>query len=146
MFWIKEMGKYAGSMRTRALSGAETIHVNGEVLEYLIQGNQHGYCVVHTPQCRTYGTMPYAVWNMPYGSTHPLYCVTFVLRRAWLSTFSRDAMRIMCLSLAGRWWRPKWETGLLDRSCIIDWPGSLCLCQVVDTHWLHPDGHILSEI
>ena len=30
------MGKYAGSMRTRALSGAETIHVNGEVLEYLI--------------------------------------------------------------------------------------------------------------
>ena len=24
---------------------------------------------------------------------------------AWLSTFSRDAMRIMCLSLAGRWWR-----------------------------------------
>ena len=30
------MGKYAGSMRTRALSGAETIDVNGEVLEYLI--------------------------------------------------------------------------------------------------------------
>ena len=49
------MGKYAGSMRTRALSGAETIHVNGEVLEYLIQGNQHGYCAVHTPYeiCRT---------------------------------------------------------------------------------------------
>ena len=66
MFWIKEMGKYAGSMRTRALSGAETIHVNGEVLEYLIQGNQHGYCVVHTPQCRTYGTMPYAVCRMKY--------------------------------------------------------------------------------
>ena len=60
------MGKYAGSMRTRALSGAETIHVNGEVLEYLIQGNQHGYCVVHTPQCRTYGTMPYAVCRMKY--------------------------------------------------------------------------------
>ena len=57
------MGKYAGSMRTRALSGAETIHVNGEVLEYLIQGNQHGYCAVHTPQCRTYGTMP---CRMPY--------------------------------------------------------------------------------
>ena len=58
------MGKYAGSMRTGALSGAETIHVNGEVLEYLIQGNQHGYIVpyihhnaVHTAQCR----MPYAV-------------------------------------------------------------------------------------
>ena len=69
------MGKYAGSMRTRALSGAETIHVNGEVLEYLIQGNQHGYCAVHTPQCRTYGTMPYAVCRMKYayGSTHPLY-------------------------------------------------------------------------
>ena len=63
------MGKYAGSIRNRALSGAETIYVNGEVLEYLIQGNQHGYCAVHTPhtpQCRTYGTMPYAVWNMPY--------------------------------------------------------------------------------
>ena len=60
------MGKYAGSMRTRALSGAEMIHVNGEVLEYLIQGNQHGYCVVHTPQCRTYGTMPYAVCRMKY--------------------------------------------------------------------------------
>ena len=53
-------------MRTRALSGAETIHINGEVLEYLIQGNQHGYCAVHTPQCRTYGTMPYAVCRMKY--------------------------------------------------------------------------------
>ena len=60
------MGKYAGSMRTRAVSGAETIHVNGEVLEYLIQGNQHGYCAVHTPQCRTYCTMPYAVCRMKY--------------------------------------------------------------------------------
>ena len=60
------MGKYAGSMLTRALSGAETIHVNGEVLEYLIQGNRHGYCAVHTPQCRTYGTMPYAVCRMKY--------------------------------------------------------------------------------
>ena len=60
------MGKYAGSMRTRALSGPETIHVNGEVLQYLIQGNQHGYCAVHTPQCRTYGTMPYAVCRMKY--------------------------------------------------------------------------------
>ena len=60
------MGKYAGSMRTRALSGAETIHVNGEVLEYLIQGNQHGYCAVHTPQCRTCGTMPYAVCRVKY--------------------------------------------------------------------------------
>ena len=84
MFWIKEMGKYAGSMRTRALSGAETIHVNGKVLEYLIQGNQHGYCAVHTPQCRTYGTMPYAVWNMPYGSTHPLYCFLALRHRLLL--------------------------------------------------------------
>ena len=66
VFWIKEMGKYAGSTRTRPLSGAETIHVNGEVLEYLIQGNKHGYCAVHTPQCRTYGTMPYAVCRMKY--------------------------------------------------------------------------------
>ena len=66
VFWIKEMGKYAGSMRTRALSGAETIHVNGEVLEYLIQGNQHGYCALHTPLCRTYGTMPDAVCRMKY--------------------------------------------------------------------------------
>ena len=41
------------------------------------------------------------------------YCVKFVLRGAWLSTFSRDATRIMCLSLAGRWWRAEWETGLL---------------------------------
>ena len=37
----------------------------------------------------------------------------FVLRGAWLSTFSRDAMRILCLSLAGRWWRTEWETGQL---------------------------------
>ena len=36
-----------------------------------------------------------------------------VWRGAWLSTFPRDAMRIMCLSLAGRWWRAEWETGLL---------------------------------
>ena len=36
------------------------------------------------------------------------------MRGAWLSTFSRDAMRIMCLSLAGRWWRAEWETGLLN--------------------------------
>ena len=35
------------------------------------------------------------------------------MRGAWLSTFSRDAMRIMCLSLAGHWWRAEWETGLL---------------------------------
>ena len=35
------------------------------------------------------------------------------MRGAWLSTFSGDAMRIMCLSLAGRWWRAEWETGLL---------------------------------
>ena len=28
-----------------------------------------------------------------------------------MSTFSRDAMRILCLSLAGRWWRAEWETG-----------------------------------
>ena len=62
----QKMGRYAGSMRTRALSGAETIHVNGEVLKYLIQGNQHGYCAVHTPQCCTYGTMPYAVCRMKY--------------------------------------------------------------------------------
>ena len=57
------MGKYAGSLGTRALSGAETIHVNGEVLEYLKQGNQHGYCAVHTPQCRTYAQcrMPYEI-------------------------------------------------------------------------------------
>ena len=53
-------------MRTRALSGAETIHVNGEVLEYLIQGNQHCCCAVHTPQCRTYGTMSYAVCRIKY--------------------------------------------------------------------------------
>ena len=37
----------------------------------------------------------------------------FILRGAWLSTFSRDAMHIMCLFLAGRWWRAEWETGLL---------------------------------
>ena len=60
------MGKYAGSMRTRALSGAETIHVNGEVLEYLIQGNQLGYCTVLTPQCSTYCTMPVTVCRMKY--------------------------------------------------------------------------------
>ena len=36
-----------GSMRTGASSGAETIRVNGEVLEYQIQGNQRCYCAVH---------------------------------------------------------------------------------------------------
>ena len=75
------MGKYAGSMRTRALSGAETIHVNGEVLEYLIQGNQHGYCAVHTAQCRTYGTMPYAVCRMKYAvreHASSLLCITLL--------------------------------------------------------------------
>ena len=30
---------------------------------------------VHTAQCR----MPYAVWNMPYGSTHPLYYQNILL-------------------------------------------------------------------
>ena len=39
-----------------------------------------------------------------------------VLRGAWLSTFSRDAMRILCLSLAGRWWRAESETGEFDIS------------------------------
>ena len=29
---------------------------------------------------------------------------------------SRDAMRILCLSLAGRWWRAEWETGQLIKS------------------------------
>ena len=37
------------------------------------------------------------------------------MRGVWLSTFSRDAMRILCLSLAGRWWRPECETGQLER-------------------------------
>ena len=58
------MGKYAGSMRTRALSGAETIHVNGEVLEYLNTGEPAWLL------CRTYATMPYirhnAVCRMSY--------------------------------------------------------------------------------
>ena len=31
----------------------------------------------------------------------------------WLSTFSSDALRILCLSLVGRWWRAEWETGEL---------------------------------
>ena len=88
VFWIKEMGKYAGSMRTRTLSGAGTIHVNGEVLEYLIQGNQHGYCAVHTPQCRTYGTIPYAVCRMKYAlrehasSLFTSFCIFFSSRYA----------------------------------------------------------------
>ena len=72
------MGKYVGSMRTRALSGVETVHVNGEVLEYQIQGNQHCYCAVHMPKCRTYGTMPYAVWNMPYAKVRILSFIDLV--------------------------------------------------------------------
>ena len=44
-------------------------------------------------------------WNM-------LMCKICIARR-WLSTFSRDAMRILCLSLAGRWWRAERETGQL---------------------------------
>ena len=75
------MGKYAGSMRTTALSGAETIHVNGEVLEYLIQGNQHCYCAVHTPQCRTYDTMPYAVCRMKYAVREHASSLISLLRR-----------------------------------------------------------------
>ena len=50
IFGIKEMGMYACSMRTGASSLAETIQVNGEVLEYQIQGNQRCYCAVHTQQ------------------------------------------------------------------------------------------------
>ena len=38
-----------------------------------------------------------------------------ILRGAWLSTFSRDAMRILCLSLAGRWWPAECETGEFTR-------------------------------
>ena len=37
-------------------------------------------------------------------------CKICILRGAWLLTFSRDAMRILCLSLAGRWWRAECET------------------------------------
>ena len=62
---LNQRNGYAGSMRTRALSGAGTIHVNGEVLEYLIQGNQHVYCAVHTPQCRHT-----AQCRMPYEICH----------------------------------------------------------------------------
>ena len=83
------MGKYAGSMRTRALSGAETIHDNGEVLEYLIQGNQHGYCAVHTPQCRTYGTVPYirhnAVCRMKYAIREHASSLMILRRRLGLT-------------------------------------------------------------
>ena len=35
------------------------------------------------------------------------------IARAWMSTFSRDAMQILCLSLAGRWWRAECETSQL---------------------------------
>ena len=95
MFWIKEMGKYAGSMSTRALSGAETIHVNGEVLEYLIQGNQHGYCVVHTPQCRTYGTMPYAVCRMKYAvREHASSLLSTFNTHLFLNEFSHLIVRV----------------------------------------------------
>ena len=42
------------------------------------------------------------------------------MRSAWLLTFSRDAMRILCLSLAGRWWRAECYTGELEiENCII---------------------------
>ena len=40
-------------------------------------------------------------------------CKNFVLRGTWLSTFSRDAMRILYLSLARHWWHVEWETGEL---------------------------------
>ena len=66
VFRIKDSGECAGSMRTGASSGAETIHFNGEVLEYQIQGNQRSYCAVHTRQLRMYGIMPYAVCRMKY--------------------------------------------------------------------------------
>ena len=41
-----------------------------------------------------------------------LMCKICIARRL-LSTFSHDAMRILCLSLAGSWWRAEWETGQL---------------------------------
>ena len=52
--WIETLGELSQIVRAQIL-----VCDNGEVLEYLIQGNQHGYCAVHTPQCR----MPYAVFE-----------------------------------------------------------------------------------
>ena len=52
-------------MHTGGSSGAETIRVNVEVLEYHIQGNQRQLLL-----CRTYATIAYvrdnAVCRMPY--------------------------------------------------------------------------------
>ena len=63
MFLIKDMGWHAGSMRNGASSGAETIQVNREVLEYQIQGNT-------LLLRRKYATIAYvrdnAVCRMPY--------------------------------------------------------------------------------
>ena len=41
------------------------------------------------------------------------------MRGVWLSTFSRDAIQILCLSLAGRWWRAEWETGQLNKFALV---------------------------
>ena len=122
------MGKYAGSMRTRALSGAETIHVNGEVLEYLILGNQHGYCAVHTPQCRTHGTMPYAVCRMKYAvrehasslmSTAALFAMNYKnynSKNGLLSMKYTDMLHMYCIMNDTCWWNCKKH---LPRSCNI---------------------------
>ena len=35
------------------------------------------------------------------------------IARRWVVDISRDAMQILCLSRAGRWWRAEWEMGEL---------------------------------
>ena len=71
MFWIKEMGIHAGSMRTGASSRGETIQVNGEVLEYQISGTKYkGTSFVIVPYisdnslCKGQCRMPYEISRM----------------------------------------------------------------------------------
>ena len=58
-------------------------------------------------------------WNV-------LMCKICIARRLVVNTF-HDTMQILCLSLAGRWWRTEWETGQLDNNnCAPSFLRSLC--------------------
>ena len=77
------------------------------------------------------------------------------MRGVWISTFSRDAMQVLCLSLAGRWWRAKCETGQLKKDqkllllsvflseCFHPFPKKAHSCEVPPFDVLH---HILNHV
>ena len=68
-----------------------------------------------------------------------LVVVIFPWCNANLSTFSRDAMRILCLSLAGRWWHAEWEMDQLHLwswvSHTVELPTSFNVPAVIIVPW-----------